>query len=77
MNGISGTKLFDPDAKLNRAMFATVLYRMAGSPKITFVNKFKDVKDGEYYSEAIIWANSKGIVFSAYPRYSYAACLRA
>ncbi|MCI6553384.1 MAG: S-layer homology domain-containing protein, partial [Lachnospiraceae bacterium] len=62
MNGISGTKLFDPDAKLNRAMFATVLYRMAGSPKITFVNKFKDVKDGKYYSEAIIWANSKGIV---------------
>ncbi|MGN0329760.1 MAG: S-layer homology domain-containing protein, partial [Kineothrix sp.] len=62
MNGISGTKLFDPDAKLNRAMFATVLYRMAGSPEITFVNKFKDVKDGQYYSKAIIWANSKGIV---------------
>ena len=62
MNGISGTSLFAPDAKLNRAMFATVLYRMAGSPEVTFTDKFKDVKDEQYYSKAIIWANSKGIV---------------
>ncbi|MGN0329632.1 MAG: fibronectin type III domain-containing protein, partial [Kineothrix sp.] len=29
MNGISGTALFRPDSPLTRAMFATVLYRMA------------------------------------------------
>ncbi|MGN0330509.1 MAG: endo-alpha-N-acetylgalactosaminidase family protein [Kineothrix sp.] len=62
MNGISGTNLFDPDGKLNRAMFATVLYRMAGNPSIAFENKFTDVKDGQYYSKAIIWANRQGIV---------------
>ena len=62
MNGISGTTLFKPDAKLNRAMFATVLYRMANNPKVTFQDKFTDVKAGKYYSDAIIWANSKGIV---------------
>ncbi|MBR6770189.1 MAG: chitobiase/beta-hexosaminidase C-terminal domain-containing protein [Lachnospiraceae bacterium] len=62
MNGISGTTLFDPDSPLTRAMFATVLYRMADSPVIAFENKFTDVADGKYYSKAIIWANKQGIV---------------
>ena len=62
MNGISGTTLFDPDGKLNRAMFATILHRMAGTPSVTFTDKFSDVQDGKYYSAAIIWANREGIV---------------
>ncbi len=62
MNGISGTTWFEPDSQLTRAMFATVLYRMAGSPAVTYTNKFADVPDGKYYSSAIIWANQKGIV---------------
>lgn len=62
MNGISGTTWFEPDSPLTRAMFATVLYRMAGSPAVTYTNKFADVPAGKYYSEAIIWANQKGIV---------------
>ena len=62
MNGISGTKLFRPDGNLTRAMFATVLYRMAGEPEITFQGRFKDVKEGQYYSKAVIWANSRDIV---------------
>lgn len=61
MNGIAGTTLFDPDGKLNRAMFATVLYRMAGSPKVEFKNTFTDVEDGKYYSDAVMWVNEKGI----------------
>ena len=61
MNGIAGTTLFDPDGKLNRAMFATVLYRMAGSPKVEFTNTFSDVEDGKYYSDAVMWVNQKGI----------------
>lgn len=62
MNGISGTTWFEPDSQLTRAMFATVLYRMAGSPAVTYTNKFADVPEGKYYSNAIIWANQKGIV---------------
>ncbi|MBR6770914.1 MAG: S-layer homology domain-containing protein, partial [Lachnospiraceae bacterium] len=62
MNGISGTTLFDPDSPLTRAMFATVLYRMAGEEKVTFTNRFTDVKAGKWYSNAIIWANEKKIV---------------
>lgn len=62
MNGISGTTRFDPDSQLNRAMFATVLYRMAGSPEVTYTDRFTDVVDGKYYSSAVLWAYSKGIV---------------
>ncbi|MBR6769846.1 MAG: chitobiase/beta-hexosaminidase C-terminal domain-containing protein, partial [Lachnospiraceae bacterium] len=63
MNGISGTTLFNPDGLLNRAMFATVLYRMAGEPEVVFTEgRFSDVKPGAYYSNAVIWANQVGIV---------------
>lgn len=62
MNGINGTTRFDPDEPLTRAMFATVLYRMAGEPATGFENRFSDVEDGRYYSRAIIWAYKSGIV---------------
>lgn len=62
MNGINGTMRFDPDEPLTRAMFATVLYRMAGNPAVQFQNKFEDVKEGKYYSNAVIWAYEQGIV---------------
>lgn len=62
MNGISGTDRFAPDEPLTRGMFATVLYRMAGEPDVAFENRFSDVQDGRYYSKAIIWAYSRGIV---------------
>lgn len=51
-------------------MFATVLYRMAGEPDISFSNRFSDVKSGQYYSKAVIWAYSQGIV-SGYMDGSY------
>lgn len=62
MNGINGTDRFDPDEPLTRAMFATVLYRMAGEPSVAFENRFSDVQNGRYYSSAIIWAYREGIV---------------
>lgn len=62
MNGISGTDRFAPDEPLTRGMFATVLYRIAGEPDVDFENRFSDVSDGRYYSKAVIWAYSRGIV---------------
>ena len=62
MNGIAGTTLFEPDSPLTRAMFATVLYRMAGEPDVNFAATFSDVEAEKWYSDAIIWANQKGIV---------------
>ena len=61
MNGVTDTK-FDPNGTLTRGMCATIIYRMAGSPKTEAENKFTDVKAGKYYTKAVIWAQSKGIV---------------
>lgn len=62
MTGISGTTLFQPDEPLTRAMFATILYRSAGSPGVNYTSRFSDVVNGKWYSSAIIWAYNKGIV---------------
>lgn len=64
-NGImTGTEadIFEPDSALTRAMFASVLYRMSGSPQVTYKNIFSDVPAGKWHSNAIIWAYEKGIV---------------
>ncbi len=53
---------FNPDGKITRGMVATVLYRMAGEPKVTYADKFSDVKDGLWYSESIVWASEAKVV---------------
>ena len=52
---------FEPDLKMNRAMLATVLYRLEGA-EATGENPFADVKDGTWYTDAVIWASGAGIV---------------
>ena len=61
MNGVTDTK-FDPNGTLTRGMCATIIYRMAGRPKTEAENKFTDVKAGKYYTKAVTWAQSNGIV---------------
>ena len=59
---------FTPDGTMTRAMFATVLYRMAGSPSVEGLSvSFKDVPEGYWAYDAIAWALNKGVVngFSA------------
>ncbi len=59
--GTSATA-FSPDAQMTRAMLVTVLYRREGSPTVTGTNGFADVKSGEWYTDAVVWANKNGIV---------------
>ena len=59
-NGMGGGK-FEPDTTLNRAMVATVLYRLSGD-KVSATNAFPDVPANEWYGEAVAWAQQKGIV---------------
>lgn len=59
--GTSSTT-FSPDAAMTRAMLVTVLYRMEGTPAVTGTRSFTDVKAGQYYTDAVIWANANGIV---------------
>lgn len=61
MNGTSDT-LFSPNASLTRAMLVTILYRYEGEPVVTAQNPFSDVAARQWYTEAVIWANTNGIV---------------
>ena len=61
MTGTSDTT-FSPDGTLTRAMMVTVLHRLAGKPAAASTASFTDVAAGKWYTDAIAWANSKGIV---------------
>ena len=61
MNGISDTA-FAPEETLTRAMLATVLYRVEGSPAVSAPSGFSDVKAGTWYSDPISWAAKNGVV---------------
>ena len=64
MNGTGGST-FSPAVDVTRAMVVTVLYRMEGSPEVTFDEyAYADVSAGEFYSDAVIWAKEGGIVTS-------------
>jgi hypothetical protein len=55
--------LFSPHVTTARGMVVTVLYRMAGSPSVSnLTNPFSDVPAGAWYTDAVIWAASNGIV---------------
>lgn len=59
--GISETK-FAPEGKIDRAMFVTVLYRMAGSPAAeSLETAFTDVDPEQYYAAAVAWAVEAGV----------------
>ena len=60
--GTSDT-LFSPQAPCTRAQIVTFLWRAAGKPEVKETdNSFSDVKAGEYYSKALLWASQQGIV---------------
>ena len=41
----------------------TILYRIAGKPSVEGLeNPFRDVAEGRYYTDAVIWAAANGIV---------------
>ncbi|MEA4920906.1 MAG: M14 family metallopeptidase [Clostridiaceae bacterium] len=61
LEGVGSGKL-DPNGTMTRAMLVTVLYRAAGSPAVSGSTSFTDVKSGEWYYNAVIWAYSNGIV---------------
>ena len=60
----SGTSetTFGPEIPMNRGMLVTVLYRLEDMPVISGGNPFTDVEDGMYYTDAVLWADTSGIV---------------
>ena len=61
MNGMGGD-IFAPNGETSRAMLTTILYRMAGSPAVTGEMPFADVAAGQWYSDAILWAEQNDVV---------------
>ncbi|MBQ6402649.1 MAG: S-layer homology domain-containing protein [Oscillospiraceae bacterium] len=57
--------LFAPKGTTTRAQFATVIYRMAGSPEVTEADyakcPFTDLVD-EWYKDAVVWAYNAKVV---------------
>ena len=61
MAGTSDT-IFAPNANLTRAMMATVLWAMEGSPVVNYAMTYTDVSGDAWYAEAVRWATSEGVV---------------
>jgi len=61
MAGI-GNNQFAPESSLTRAQFATVLYRIEGTPAVTGVDAFTDTPDGAWYSDAVLWASQQDLI---------------
>lgn len=61
MTGIDETT-FAPYESLARAQFAMILYRMNDEPEVGYTDKFKDIADNVWYTDAILWASEKGVV---------------
>ena len=64
----TGDTTFSPGAGCTRAQVVTFLWRAAGEPKpASDKNPFKDVKKGQYYYDAVLWAVEKGITTGTGP----------
>ncbi|MBQ7474694.1 MAG: CotH kinase family protein [Clostridia bacterium] len=61
MKGTAADK-FDPGVTTTRAMIVTILYRLENEPAVSGTSPFDDVAAGQWYTEAVIWANANGIV---------------
>ena len=61
MNGVENNQ-FAPNTATNRAMLATILYRLAGEPAVSGDLPFTDVAAGTWYTDAVLWAAQNGIV---------------
>ena len=57
-----GNGLFGPNDNLSRAQFAQILFNREGRPVVNYLLQYGDVASGAWYTEAVRWATSQGIV---------------
>lgn len=53
---------FGPYNALPRCQFAVILHRLAGGETVPFEQRYPDVADGMWYTDAIMWASEAGII---------------
>ena len=63
----SGKMIFDPNANLTRAEFATILYSMENKPGVDYSHEILDVKDlSAWYAKPVHWVYEQNIA-AGYP----------
>lgn len=60
-NGTDAAR-FSPDSPMTRAMLVTVLHRAEGKPTPQGTTSFEDVPQGQWYTDAVLWAAEGKIV---------------
>lgn len=61
MKGMDDGSRFAPNASATRAQVVTVLYRLMDEPAVSGASSFSDVPAGEWYADAVAWADANGI----------------
>ena len=61
MDGV-GNALFEPTTTTTRSMLVQILYNKEGKPAAAYTGAFHDVPDGQWYTAAVEWANTAGVV---------------
>lgn len=66
-NGVTNGRssdTFDPAGVCTRAEAVTFLWRAAGKPEpASLENPFEDVREGDYFYRAVLWAAERGITY--------------
>ncbi len=57
-----GNKTFGPNDNLSRAQLTQILFNKEGRPAVNYPMNFSDVTNEAWYTKAIRWATSQGIV---------------
>ena len=57
-----GNGLFGANDNLSRAQLAQILFNKEGRPVVNYLLQYGDVSTGTWYTEAVRWATSQGIV---------------
>lgn len=57
-----GNGVFGPNDHLSRAQLCQILYNKEGRPAVTGSSVFTDVAGTAWYADAVIWANTNGVV---------------
>lgn len=66
MSGSNG--LFKPTADITRAQIVTILYKLAGSPKVydkSALSDFSDIQSGDYFADAVCWGYAEGVAYGS------------
>ena len=61
MTGVD-TTAFAPYNEFTRAQVATILYRLEKEPAVAYAPTFPDVTEDQWFAQAVLWGNSKGIL---------------